>query len=103
MRINLGTVCSTNTSYIRKEKASAETRTLRYCFRRDELLAVALQSAEGVSRARIEFEMRHAATTQAILDAGRSQRAADVVPEGVPLETEPQPETEAASGLVRQL
>ena len=73
---------------------------------RDELLALALQylpSAEGVARTRIEFEMRHAATTQAILDAGRSQRAAGGVPEGVPLEPEPEPETEAASGLVRLL
>ena len=53
--------------------------------------------------------MRHAATTQAILDASRSQRAAGGVPEGVPPEPEPEPEpeteteTEAASGLVRQL
>ena len=94
------------------ELVGAGASSTRAPLTRNELLALALQylpSAEGVARTRIEFEMRHAATTQAILAAGRAQRAAGGVPEGVPPEPEPEPEpeteteTEAASGLVRQL
>ena len=59
---------------------------------RDELLELALQSADGVARARIEAEMRHAAKTCEILRAARSQRAAGGVSEGVPPEPEPEPE-----------
>ena len=57
-------------------------------------LFVSLQSADGVARARIEAEMRHAATTRAMLVAARSQRAAGGVSEGVPPEQEPEPEPE---------
>ena len=83
------------------ELVGAGASSARAPLTRDELLELALQSADGAERARIEFEMRHAATTQKILDEGRSQRAAGGVPEGVPLEPEPEPE--AASGLVRLL
>ena len=89
------------------ELVGASASSARAPLTRDRLLELALQSADGVERTRIEFEMRHAATTQAILDASRSQRAAGGVPEGVPPEPEPEPqtetETEAASGLVRLL
>ena len=62
---------------------------------RDELLHLALRlGADGVARARIEAEMRHAATTRAMLVAARSQRAAGGVSEGVPPEQEPEPEPE---------
>ena len=68
---------------------------------RDRLLELALQSAaDGVERASIEAEMRHARTTRAILDAARTQREPGGVPEGVP--PEPEPEPEAASAVVVQ-
>ena len=61
---------------------------------RDRMMELALQSADGAERASIEAEMRHAATTRAMLGAARSQRAAGGVSEGVPPEQEPEPEPE---------
>ena len=56
------------------------------------MMELALQSADGVERASIEAEMRHAAKTREILGMARSQRVAGGVSEGVPPEPEPEPE-----------
>ena len=61
---------------------------------RNELLKLALQDGapDEVARAHIETERRHATTTEAILEASRSQSAAGDIPEGVQRELEPEPE-----------